>query len=212
MARWNPSGPPPRVRPDPPDPSARPSRRDFRAEGEVEGGTAVDGALCPGAAAVAFDDPLDADQAGACAGKFDGGVQSLEGLEQLVHIGRIEAYAVVAHITADRRLIVGGGGELDAGVVAPGGELPGILDQVLEQGADETTVRGRPDAALDGEADLAAGLAGSQFTGDRNYLPAEIDRYQVQVGARHLRQAQQIVDDGSHPHARRLDPCGVAAA
>src|SRR5580704_14657740 len=98
MARWSPPGPPPRVRPDLPDPGVRSSRRLFRAEGEVEGGTAVDGALGPGAPAVAFDDPPDADQAGTGAGKFDGGVQPLERLEQLVHIGGIEAHPVIAHI------------------------------------------------------------------------------------------------------------------
>src|SRR6202050_2471023 len=116
MARWHASGPSPRVRPDLPDPGARSSRRVFRAEGEVEGGAAVDGALGPGAPAVAFDDPLDADQAhagaAAGAGEFAGGVESLERLEQLVYVGRIEASPVVAHIAADRGLISVGGGEL----------------------------------------------------------------------------------------------------
>src|ERR1700722_11585839 len=97
---------------------------------EVEGGATADGALGPGAPAVAFDDPLDADQADAGAGKFARGVESLERLEQLVGIGGIEADPVVAHIAADRGLIVGGGGgELDGGGGAPGGELPGVLDQ-----------------------------------------------------------------------------------
>jgi circadian clock protein KaiC len=187
------------------------ARRVLRAEGEVEGGAAVDGALGPGAPAVAFDDPLDADQAdagavagaeagataaaiagggagagGAGAGKFAGAVEALEGLEQLVRVGGIEADPVVADTAADRGLILGGGGELDDGVVAPDGELPGVLDQVVENGADENTIRGGPDAVLDGEADPAAGITGSQAVGDRADLRAEIDRHQVQVGARYL--------------------------
>jgi len=134
---------------------------------------------------VAFDDPLDAGQADAGAGKIVGGVESLERLEQLAHKGGVEADPVVAHMAADRGLIVGGGGELDGGVVAPSGELPGVLDQVLKHGADENTVRGHPDAVLDGEADPAAGITRSQAVGDRDDLCAEIDRYEVQVGARH---------------------------
>ena len=114
------------------------------------------------------------------AGKLGGGMESLERLEQLIHISRIEAGPVVAHIAADRGLIVGDGGELDGGVVALGGELPGVLDQVLKYGADENTIRGHPDAVLDGEADLAGGIAGSQSVGDRDDLRAEIDRYQAQ--------------------------------
>src|SRR5580700_10050179 len=125
---------------------------------------------------MALDDPPDADEAhagagaGAGDGKFAGGVESLERLEQLVYIGGIEADPVVAHVAADRGLFVGGGGELDGGVVALGGELPGVLYQVLEHGADESMIRGHPDTVLDGEADPAAGLAGSQFGGDRDDL------------------------------------------
>ena len=89
----------------------------MRGEGEVEGGTGVDSALGPGAPAVAFDDPLDAGQADAGAGKLAGGVESLEGLEQLVRVGGFEANPVVAQVAADRGGIFGGGGaELDGGV------------------------------------------------------------------------------------------------
>jgi hypothetical protein len=64
------------------------------AEGEVERGAAVDGAFGPGAPAVAFDDAMDGGQAGAGAGELAGGVQPLEGLEQLVRIGEVEADSV----------------------------------------------------------------------------------------------------------------------
>ena len=79
-------------------------------------------------------------------------------------------------------------------------------------GADESAVRGHPDAVLDGEADPAAGFTGLQFVGDGGDLRAEIDRSEVHVGARHPRQVQQVVDERGHPLARRLDTPGVAAA
>ena len=96
--------------------------------------------------------------------------------------------------------------------VAPGGELPGVLDQVLKHGPDENTVRGHPDILLDGEADPAAGITGPQALRDRGDLRAEIDGFKVHVGVRYLRQAQQVIDDRAHPLARRLDSPGVAAA
>ena len=68
--------------------------------------------------------------------EFAGRVQSLERLEQLVYIGGIETRPVVAHIAADLGLLVVVAGELDGGAVAPGGELPGVLEQVLQHGAD----------------------------------------------------------------------------
>ena len=146
-----------------------------------------DGALGPDAAAVAFDDPLDAGQADAGTGELGGRVQPLEWLEQLARIGGVEAGPVVAHVAADLGVIGGRGAELDGGRVAPGGELPGVFDQVLQHGADETAIRGHPDAVLDGEADPAAGFTGLQFAGDGGDLRAEIDRSEVHARLRDTR-------------------------
>jgi hypothetical protein len=127
----------------------------------------ADGALGPDTAAVAFGDALDAGQADAGAGEIGDRVEPLERLEQLAGEGGIEAGPVVADVAAEpgvpgRR----SGAELDGGVLAPGGEFPGVLDQVLQHGADQGTVRGDPDAVVDGEADGAARLAGVQFGAD----------------------------------------------
>src|ERR1700734_2551185 len=130
--------------------------RRCRAEGEVEGGALADGAFGPDAAAVAFDDPLHAGQADAGAGEIG---DRVEPLEQLVDKRGIEASPVVADVTADPGVPGRSSTELDGGVLAFGGELPGVLDQVLQHGADQGAVRGDPDAVADGEADDAAGLA-----------------------------------------------------
>ena len=61
----------------------------------------VDGAFGPDAAAVAFDDPLDAGQADAGAGEVGDRVEPLERLEQLGGEGGIEAGPVVADVAAD---------------------------------------------------------------------------------------------------------------
>src|SRR5580692_12400800 len=71
-----------------------------RVKREVEGGALVDGAFGPDAAAVAFDDPLDAGQADAGAGELGDRVQPLERLEQLAGEGGVEAGPVVADVVA----------------------------------------------------------------------------------------------------------------
>ena len=67
-------------------------------------------------------------------------------------------------------------------------------------------------AVVDGEADLAAGLAGLQFTGDGGDLRAEIDRYEAYFRARYLGQDKQVIDECAHPLGTRLDPLHVPAA
>src|SRR2546430_12390378 len=97
-----------------------------RVGGEGGGGPSSPGAWGPAGSAVPFDDPLDASQAYAGAGEFASRVQPLERLEQLVRIGRLEAGPVVAHVAADPGFVSSRGGELDGGIVAPGGEFPGV--------------------------------------------------------------------------------------
>src|ERR1700729_3283761 len=188
-----------------------------RAEGEVEGGAVADGTFGPDAAAVAFDDPLDAGQADAGAGELGDRVQPLERLEQLAREGGVEAGPVVADVVAGSgALDCGapgcGGAELDGGVLASGGELPGVLDQVLQHGADQGAVRGVPDAVPDGEADDAARLAVVQFGADGGDLGGQVDQPQVHVGARDLGQLQQVIDERAHPLGGGLDPVRVPEA
>ena len=172
----------------------------------------ADGAVGPGAPAVPFDDPRDAGQADAGAGELGGVVQPLERLEQLARISGIEAGPVIPHVAADRAVLAGRAGELDDRVIAVGGELPGVFEQVLQHGADQAAVRHHPDAVLDGEAHRAAGALGLKLTGDDRGLGAQIDRLPVHAGPRDPRQEQQVIDERGHPLTRRLDAAGVAAA
>src|ERR1700722_5343222 len=186
--------------------------RRCRAEGEVEGGALADGAFGPDAAAVTFDDPLDAGQADAGTGEIGNRVEPLERLEQLVDEGGIEAGPVVADVAADVGVPGRSSAELDGGVLAFGGELPGVLDQVLQHGADQGAVRGDPDAVVDGEADGATRLAGVQLGAEGGDLGGQVDRFGVHVGTRDLGQYQQVIDELAHPLGGGLDPVGVPAA
>ena len=67
-------------------------------------------------------------------------------------------------------------------------------------------------AVIDGEANPAAGLAGSQFSGDGGNLRAEINRSQAHFRARYPGQDKQVIDECAHPLGGRLDPFHVPAA
>src|SRR3984957_14941335 len=159
-------------------------------EGEVDGGAGADGAFGPGPAAVAVDDALDAGQAGAGAGAGGGAeagvlagrVEPLEGLEQLVGVGGIEAGPVVAYVAAEGGVIDGSGGELDGGVLAASGELPRVLEQVRQHDPDQGRIDGDPDAVLDGHPDPAAGVTRGQLVADGGDLGAEVEVLEVHLG------------------------------
>ena len=85
-------------------------------------------------------DLADGGEAYAGAGELARGVQALEWCEQLVGVCGIEARAVVPHVAADAGVRGRGHPELDRGVVAAGGELPGVVQQVAQGFADESTV------------------------------------------------------------------------
>src|SRR6185436_15302096 len=110
-----------RCRPTSSSPTAGPSSSSA-AQGEVERRASALGALGPDAAAVAVDDPLHGGQADAGALELGGGVQALEGGEQLLGVDHVEAGPVVAdeehplalvalallpHLAAGGRLLAG---------------------------------------------------------------------------------------------------------
>jgi hypothetical protein len=103
---------------------------------------------------VPFHDLFHARQAHAGARELGGCMQSLKGLEQLAGVGGVKASAVVAEVKAVAGGPPGCHPELDRGVVAPGGVLPGVVDQVLQYRADERGVCRGPERLLDGEAHL----------------------------------------------------------
>src|SRR3954467_2291057 len=78
-----------------------------RVQGEGEGGPLPDLAFGPDLPTVARDDAADGGQADAGAGEFAGGVEALEGPEQLGGVGHVEPGAVVAHEVHRTPLAVG---------------------------------------------------------------------------------------------------------
>ena len=143
------------------------------AESEVEGGAAVDGRLGPNPAAVPVDDALDGGQADAGAGVLRRGVQPLEGREQHVGVGHVEAGAVIAY-EEDRRLAVLAA-ELEVGPRPAGRELPGVAEQVVEQAAQQNGVAQHREARGAGEVHHPGRVGGAQL-GDGGAGQLTLDR------------------------------------
>jgi hypothetical protein len=161
---------------------------------------------------VAVDDPPDDGQADASARELGGGVEPLERGEQLVSVDRVKADPVVAHIAADGGIADGRGRELDGGVLAACGELPGIFKQVLQHGPDQGAVRGDPDAVFDGHPDPAAGVTDLELIADGGDLGAEINVSETYLGAGHKCQLQHVIEHVGHVPAGSLDAAGVPAS
>ena len=183
-----------------------------RLEGEEESGPIADCALGPGAAVVPVHDLADAGQADAGAGELLRGVQALEWLEQLVRECGVEARTVVPHVAADAGVRGGGHPELDRSVVAATGELPGVVQQVVQYFADKVGVGHGTGGLLDREADAAARVLALEFGGDGGCLGTEIDRLEIDRCPGDARQVQQVVENVSHVLAGGLDPLSVGAA
>src|SRR5580698_8118759 len=115
-------------------------------------------------------------------------MQSLERLEQLPGVGGFEASAVVAHEKATARGLVWGHPELDGRVVASGGELPGVLQQVLQYRADKRRVCRGQGRLLDGEAHLTVRSLALEFRGDVGDLYPQVDYLGANLGSRNARE------------------------
>src|SRR5437868_11932158 len=88
---------------------------------------------------MSLHDALNGSQADARAGKVGGGVQALENPEQVACIAWIESYAIVLHkkgpFAADAARA-----EADVGRRSPGGELPGVVEQILQNDLQQPQV------------------------------------------------------------------------
>src|ERR1700734_219095 len=137
-------------------------------------------------------------------------MQSLERLEQLPGVGGIEAGAVVAHVKAAARGPFRGHPELDCRVVASGGVLPGVVQQVLQYRADERRVCRGQGRLLDGEPYMTARSLALEFRGDVGDLCPQVEYLEVNLGSRPARAGEGVVDELRHPLAGGLDALGVA--
>src|SRR5665647_528263 len=120
---------------------------------KAEGGAFLHLALGPHVAAVAADDALHGGQTDTRAFELAGRVQPLEGAEELVGIGHVEAGAVVAHEEGALACVSGcaavvrpfaqsvgeaalarrDGSDLDARRVVLAGEPPGVAEEVVQR-------------------------------------------------------------------------------
>ena len=121
-------------------------------------------------------------------------MQSLERLEQFPGIGGVEASAVVAHVKAAARGPVWGHPELDYRVVASGGELPGVVQQVLQYRADKHRVCRCQSRLLDGEAHMTVRSLALEFRSDVGDLCPQVEYLEANLGSRNAREVEEVVD------------------
>src|SRR5262249_24402147 len=105
---------------------------DRRAEGEKERSALLRRGIGPDAATVAAHDALHGGQPDAGTLELLYGMQALEGAEELVGVGGVEAGAVVAHVVGDFAFGIAAA-EIDVRGRMPAGVLPGVAQQVFEQ-------------------------------------------------------------------------------
>ena len=125
--------------------------------------------------------------------KFVGGMQALEGPEQLPGIRHVEAGPVVAH-EVDRLPAGGDGAEFDARVLAPPGEFPGVAQQVVQHHGEQARIPEPGDALLDHHLRPASGLAGLEPGDGRPGQGADIDRRALELPLGHAGQVEQAID------------------
>src|SRR5690606_9520934 len=108
-------------------------------ECDHEGRTLVLLAGCTDLATMPAHDPVHDGQPDARARKIARRVQSLKRLEELIGMLHPKSRPVVAQ-GEDVPMIVGNPIHLDARIVAPAGELPGVAEQIVEYDAKQGTV------------------------------------------------------------------------
>jgi hypothetical protein len=107
-------------------------------------------------------------------------VQSLERAEQLVGIGRIEAGAVVAHVEY-RFPVRLAAPDFDGGGLAAAGELPGVVDQVLESDAQQMRIGRHGHVRGDGDLHRPRRFVTSSLGDDARGEPGDVDLLARQV-------------------------------
>src|SRR5882762_10038139 len=181
------------------------SIRSSSSEREIDRRPLVGSADGPDATAVPVHDPLDGGQTDPDARELVLAVQTLERAEQLVGEGHVEAGAVVLdEVPGLTRTAVDA--ELDPGRGPLAGELPGVPDQVLQDGAQERLVPLRDGPFGDHALDLTPVLALAQIGDDLPRQRAEVDTPTLHFGAGDAGKVQEAVDELAHLDGGRDDP------
>src|SRR3989337_2188561 len=98
----------------------------------MEGRARSGGSFRPDSAPMAGDDPLDGGKADARSLELGAGVKALEDAEELVDLGHVEAHSVVPHEIAPLPVPLFAP-ELYSGRRLLAGELPGVLEEILDR-------------------------------------------------------------------------------
>jgi hypothetical protein len=180
----------------------------------VDGGALLDLALGPDLPAVPADDATHRGQSDPRSRKIDGPVQPLEGQEELVDVGHVEAGAVVGHEQS-----VAAAGRLAADSDARGGvvgrEFPRVAEEVLHDLPEERRVAFDEQARGNLELDTPFRLGPTEVLDDGSGQLREIDWPSRHLDPARPRELQQVVDELTHllrglaRHLEILPPPGV---
>ena len=155
----------------------------------------------PSATAVTTEYALYGSQANTGAFELGYGMETLEGQEQFIDIGHIEAGAVVAH-EIFRFTILLRNTEFYPWLGTLLGKLPGIAQQVVQHYAEEVGIASGCHSFRDDQVNLAFRLPFLQFSENRLRHFAKIDSIMAHFGATHARQIQQIISELCQAQAR----------
>src|SRR5918911_2704180 len=142
-------------------------------------------------------------------------MQPLEGAEELVRVGHLEARPVVAHVVdrdaaPARELLVQA--ELYPGLGLLTGKLPGVADQVLQSHPEELRVSPGLEPRLGRELHLPLRSGLPHLLGHLFGQRAQVYALAAHGAAGHAREAQQVVYEAAHPLGRGPYPAQVVLA
>src|SRR5262249_7874995 len=96
------------------------------------------------------------------------------------------------------------------GVLA--GELPGVVEEVLQRGAEQSGIPTGFDSGSDYELDGATGIACGNFRSDTGNDSAQVKVLFLQLHARQTREVQQVLYQVAHVSGRIVDALEIEAA
>src|SRR5215216_2152612 len=162
-----------------------------------------------------MDDALDGGEPYPGTLEFVRAVQPLEGAEELVHVGHLEARPVVAHVvdrdaTPYRELLVNA--KLYTGLGFLRGELPGVADQVLQSHPEEPPIPPDLEHLLRRALHRPLRPRFPQALGHLLGQSAQVHALAVHAASSHARETQKVVYEAAHPLAGGPHPAQVVLA
>lgn len=148
------------------------------------------------------DDAVDGGESDPGAFELGIRVESAEGGEQFVAVGRVESDAIILDEELGELGVIDGvgwgGAEADNGPGGVGGVFPGVVKEVVEGNGDEVLVGVGPEAGFDDESDGSCGGAGLEFARDEIGQGGEVDGVEGDGCAGGFGEVEQADDDTVH--------------